>query len=245
MKETDSLVLKSIQRKVGRAIGKFHLIEAEDVIAIGLSGGKDSTTMLNVLSMLQKHSPVPFTLKAITIDLGWGSEKAFLADLCAQHGIEFYIEETQIAEIVFNHKNVKSPCSLCANMRRGAVNNAAKRLGCNKVALGHHLDDMLETLFLGMFYEGRFHTFSPCVYLSRIDLTVIRPMIFVEENDIIQLAEMLHYPKAKYECPLNGLTKRQRMKELIQELSSEIPDIRQKLLSAVQNISLESAWIDS
>ncbi len=244
MRSLEDRIRRSIQKKVGNAIGKFNLIEAGDVIGIGLSGGKDSVTLLKMLSALQIHSPVPFTLKAITINMGWGVEESFLVDLCKHHGVEFYLENTQIGEIVFEHKNVKSPCSLCANMRRGAVNNAAKKLGCNKVALGHHLDDMLETLLLGMFYEGRFHTFSPRVYLSRIDLTVIRPLIFVEESEIVQLAELLQYPKARYDCPLNGFTKRQRMKELIQELSLEIPDIRRKLLSSVQNMSLDSAWSD-
>ena len=241
-KKQEDQILSPIRKKVGAAIGRFSLIDSEDVIGIGLSGGKDSVTMLKVLSRLREYAPVQFTLKAIAIDLGWGLDYSFLQSLCQDHEVELYTEATQIADIVFMHRNEKNPCSLCANLRRGAVNNAAKSLGCNKVALGHHLDDMLETVLLGFFYEGRIHTFAPKSYLSRKDLTVIRPLIFVEEAEIIQAATELAYPPPPKGCPVDGGTKRQRMKNLIAELNTEIPDIRQKMLSAVQNVDLDPLW---
>jgi tRNA 2-thiocytidine biosynthesis protein TtcA len=238
----EDILLASIRRKTGAAIGRFDLIQAGDVIGIGLSGGKDSVTMLKVLTKLREYAPIPFTIKAITIDLGWGIDQAFLEALCQSHNVPLYIESTQIGEIVFTHRDEKNPCSLCANLRRGAVNNAAKSLGCNKVALGHHLDDMLETLLLGLFFEGRLHTFSPKSYLSRKDLTVIRPMIFVEESEILAAAEALAYPSPKKGCPVDGTTKRHRMKELIASLNVEIPDIRKKMLSAVQTVDFDPVW---
>ncbi len=241
-KSSEDFLLAPIRKKAGAAIGRFNLIEAGDVIGIGLSGGKDSVTMLKVLARLRDYAPVSFTLKAITIDLGWGVNQAFLEELCHSHNVCLYTEATQIAEIVFTHRNEKSPCSLCANLRRGAVNNAAKKLGCNKVALGHHLDDMLETMLLGLFFEGRLHTFAPKSYLSRKDLTVIRPMVFVEESEIITAANTLAYPISPTGCPIDGATKRQRMKELIADLAAEIPDIRKKMLSAVQNVDFDPLW---
>ena len=235
-------LLQPIRKKVGAAIGRFDLIEQGDVIAIGLSGGKDSTTMLRILSKLQKHAPVSFTLKAVTIDLGWGIDVPYLERLCKEHNVYFHFEKTQIGKIVFEHRQEKSPCSLCANLRRGAVNNAAKDLGCNKVALGHHLDDMIETFLLGLFYEGRIHTFSPKVYLSRKNLTVIRPMVFVEEAEIIRCAQAFDHAALESRCPIDGHTKRKRMKDLIEQLSSEIPDIRSKMLSSVQNMDIDPLW---
>jgi len=235
-------LLRPIRKKVGAAIGRFNLIEAGDTIAIGLSGGKDSITMLRVLARLQSYSPVPFSLKAVTIDMGWGTQEAYLEKLCGEFQIPFHLEKTQIADIVFNHRQEKNPCSLCANLRRGAVNNVAVDLGCNKVALGHHLDDLLETMLLSMFYEGRLHTFSPKVYLSRKDLFVIRPMILVEEAEIQAVADKLDYPLPPSGCPVDGYTKRNRMKELIRELSDEIPDLRNKMLSSLQNMDLDSLW---
>ena len=240
-KQEDELLLP-IRKKMGAAIGRFGLIDSGDVIGIGLSGGKDSVTMLKALARLREYAPVPFTLKAITMDLGWGTNMEFLESLCGESGVAFYHETTQIADIVFTHRNEKNPCSLCANLRRGAVNNAAKALDCNKVALGHHLDDMLETLLLGMFFEGRIHTFSPKSYLSRKDLTLIRPMIFVEEKDIIRVASEMNYPRPPKGCPMDGHSQRQRMKELIAHMSEEIPDIRRKMLSAVQNMDMDPIW---
>jgi tRNA 2-thiocytidine biosynthesis protein TtcA len=240
-KQMDDLLMP-IRKKVGSAIGRFDLISHHDVIGIGLSGGKDSTTMLRVLAKMKTYSPVPFSLKAINIDLGWGVDVTYLKKLCEDLDVPFHYEKTQIGEIVFEHRKERNPCSLCANMRRGAVNNLAKDLGCNKVALGHHLDDLLETMLLGMFYEGRIHTFAPKVYLSRKDLTVIRPMVFVEEAEIIDIADKLRYPHSSACCPADGHTKRDRMKALIKQLGTEIPDVRNKMLSSLQHIDMDSIW---
>jgi len=234
--------LETIRKRVGKAIGEFDLIAQGDKIAVGISGGKDSMTLLYILSYLKTYAPVDFTLQAVMVDMGRNSDFKAVHDYCDFLQVPFHTEKTEIAKIVFEKRQEKNPCSLCANLRRGALNNAAKNLGCNKVALGHHLDDVIETLFLGMFYEGRIHTFSPKIHLSRVDLTVIRPLVLVNEKTIIKASQDLKIPKQKANCPIEGSTKRAEMKKTIEELSKRIPNVREKMLSALRNIDVDPMW---
>ena len=219
-KDIKTKLNKPILAKMRRASREYGLIENGDHIAVGLSGGKDSTMMLYALSILQKTIPVDFSLSAITLDVGWNNDYSALSDFCQSIGVPFSIQTTDIGHIVFEIRQEKNPCSLCAKMRRGALHTMAKELGCNKFALGHHLDDALETFLMSLTFEGRLHTFAPKAYLSRADLTVIRPMIYVMERDIIHFSNYLELPIVKNNCPADGFTSRQDMKDLLAQLEN-------------------------
>ncbi|MBO5851210.1 MAG: tRNA 2-thiocytidine(32) synthetase TtcA, partial [Clostridia bacterium] len=181
------MTLQQLMSPVRRALDDYKMIQDGDKVAVGLSGGKDSLALLCALNGIRRFYPNKFELVAITVDMGLDydeSEKKALKEFVEGLGVTYVIEKTQIAEVVFNERKEKNPCSLCANMRRGALNGKAKELGCNKVALGHHGDDLIETFFLSMFYEGRISTFHPVTELSRQDLTVIRPLIYARERDV-------------------------------------------------------------
>lgn len=224
---------KPLLAKIRRASREYGLIQPYDKIAVGLSGGKDSTVMLYALSVLQKTLPIPFELQGISLDVGWNNDYQIIGQYCQQLGVPFHLEETNIGRIVYQERQETNPCSLCANMRRGAINNIAKKLGCNKVALGHHLDDALETFLMSLVFEGRMHTFSPRTYLSRADITVIRPMIYVYEKDIITIARQLELPVVPNNCPADGITKRHTMKEELSRLEAMNSTVRERMLHAV------------
>lgn len=217
-----------------RAIDDYDMIEEGDSIAVGLSGGKDSITLLYILAAMRRFYPKKYTLKAITVDMGLGldeNEVNAVKKVCEDLDVEYVIEKTQIGEIVFNARKESNPCSLCANMRRGALNNTAKKLGCNKVALGHHSDDLIETLFLSLFFEGRLSTFQPVTSLTKSEITVIRPMILIKEKDVIGFAK--DKPVIFNPCPQDKHTKRQYIKDLIKSLERENPDLKKNLLGAI------------
>ncbi|MBQ5682626.1 MAG: tRNA 2-thiocytidine biosynthesis protein TtcA [Peptococcaceae bacterium] len=224
---------KPLLAKIRRASREYGLIQPYDKIAVGLSGGKDSTVMLYALSVLQKTLPFPFELVGISLDVGWNNDYELVGRYCRELGVPFHLEETQIGRIVYEERKESSPCSLCANMRRGAINSLAKKLGCNKVALGHHLDDALETFLMSMVFEGRMHTFMPRTYLSRADITVIRPMIYVYEKDIISIANKLELPVVPNNCPADGITKRTTMKEEMARFEAMNSTVRERMLNAV------------
>ncbi len=232
-----------VWRKIGQAIGDYNLIEQEDRIAVGISGGKDSITLLYALRHLQRISKVDFSLQAIHLGMGWEQDFTPLKTFCEEIQVPFHHELTQIAPIVFEARQEKNPCSLCAKLRRGALNNTAITLDCNKVALGHHLDDAIETLLLCMFYEGRYSCFMPKTYLDRKNITVIRPMIYVKEDAIKQVVKDLEFPILPYLCPAAATTKRQEMKDLIQQLERQIPGVRDRLLSSLQHVNVDHLWI--
>ncbi len=229
---------RPILAKMRRASREYGLLAPGDRIAVGLSGGKDSTVLLYALSVLQKTLPFPFALQGIAIDMGWENDYEPIGRYCEALGIPFHLEKTQIGRIVYEERREPNPCSLCANMRRGAIHSLAKQLGCNKVALGHHLDDALETFLMSLLFEGRLHTFAPRTYLSRADLTVIRPMIYVYEEDIRTAARQLALPVVRNNCPADGVTKRQEMKELLTRLQEMQPTVKERMLHAVT----ESLW---
>lgn len=219
---------------VRRAVQDYDMIQDNDKIAVGISGGKDSLALLYALNGLQKFYSNKFELVAITVDLGFGIQDFDkIKNYCNDMGIEFYVVKTQIADIVFSERKETNPCSLCAKMRKGSLNDLAKELHCNKIAYAHHKDDMVETMFLSLLYEGRFHCFSPVTYLDRMDLTVIRPLMYVPEIDVIGFANKYELPVAKNPCPVDGYTRRQYVKELIKRLNQENPGCKERFFKAV------------
>lgn len=235
--------MKQILSKLRRAIQDFNMIQDGDKIAVGLSGGKDSTLLLLALNQYRKFSPQKFELCAVTISMGLeGYDPSPLVELCKKENIPYKIIDTQIGEILFNVRKEKNPCSLCAKMRRGVLHDAAKELGCNKVALGHHSNDAIETFLMSLLYEGRINTFSPVTYLSIKDLYLIRPMIYVCEKDIIGTVNKLNLPIVKNPCPANGHTQRQYMKDLVKQIKLDIPQAEDNILGALMNVEQLNIW---
>ncbi len=209
------------------------MISDGDKVAVGLSGGKDSAALLYILSLFQRHSPINFSMQAIYVDLGWPVELAPLQNLAEKLGLKLHVEKTEIAKIVFERRQEKNPCALCANMRRGALNEAAVGLGCNKVALGHHLDDAIQTFMMNLIYTGQMGTFKPYTYLDRVNIHVIRPLIQLPESTLAALAQREKLPLIKNPCPISGTTKRKEMEKLLDEQVSRYPDLRDKWRSAL------------
>ena len=217
-----------------KAVEDFNMINDGDKIAVGLSGGKDSIALLSAFCGLKRFYPKKFELVAVTIDTGVGYDKGeldALKEYVNSLGVDYHIEKTEIYDIVFNERKESNPCSLCANMRRGALNQVSAKLGCNKVALGHHADDLVETFYLSMLYEGRFSTFHPVTHLERANLDVIRPMIYVRERDIVSFTNdkpILHNP-----CPADKHTRREYIKNLLKDIRKEIPFSTDNVLNAL------------
>ncbi|CEQ25440.1 ATPase [[Clostridium] sordellii] len=233
--------MQKLLSKARQAINDFEMIQDGDKIAIGLSGGKDSLTLLHILNNYRKFSPQKFDIIAITLNPG-GVDNSPLYDLCSNLGVEFHEIQTNIKEIIFDIRKEKNPCSLCANLRRGALNDNAKKLGCNKVALGHHKDDAVETFLMSMFYEGRVSCFSPKTYLSRQELTVIRPMVYIDEYMTKKATTDFNYPVIKNPCPADGHTNRQNIKELIQKLNVDIPNVKRNLFKSLNSSEQLFIW---
>ena len=230
------VTLQQLMSPVRRAVDDFKMINAGDKLAVGLSGGKDSIAMLSALAGLKRFYPNPFEIVAIRIDTGANfdkDEELALKNYVESLGVTYHVEKTEIYQIVFEERKEKNPCSLCANMRRGALNQTAKNLGCNKVCLGHHADDLIETFFLSMIYEGRLSTFHPVTYLSKADISVIRPMIYVKEHMIKSFAK--DKPILKNPCPVDKYTQREEVKKTIDELSKKYPLIKDNVFNALVN----------
>ena len=228
------ITLQQLMSPVRRAVSDFKMITEGDKIAVGLSGGKDSVALLSALAGLRRFYPEKFDVVAVRIDTGIGydkDEERALFDYVKSLGVEYHVEPTQIYQVVFEERKEKNPCSLCANMRRGALNSTAKKLGCNKVALGHHADDLIETFFLSMIYEGRLSTFQPVTYLSKADLSVIRPLIYVKEHEILSFSK--DKPILKNPCPVDKFTQREAIKETVKKLSQEYPLLKDNVFNAL------------
>ena len=252
--------LQRLMSLTRQAIDKYHMIESGDHIAVGISGGKDSLTLLYALHGLKRFYPKPFQLSAITVDLGLGNlNLAPIQELCGQLSIPYTVIPTEIGSILFEARKESNPCSLCAKMRKGALNEKAKALGCNKIAYAHHREDLIETMLMSLIYEGRFHAFSPVTYLDRMDLTVIRPLMFVDEMDVIGFknkyslpvvksscpvmlvpeADVIGFqkkyslPVCKNPCPVDGHTKREYVKNLTRQLEKENPGVKSRLFRAI------------
>ena len=218
------MTLQKVLSRVRQAVDDYHMIEEGDRIAVGISGGKDSLTLLLALYELSKFYPKHFTLIAVTVDLGFlNLNLDEIRTLCADRNIPYTIVDTSIAQIVFEDRKEDNPCSLCAKMRKGALNDAIKAAGCNKIAYAHHEDDVVETMMLSLFYEGRLHTFSPVTHLDKTDLTVI--------------------PFEKSPCPADGHTRREYVKELLGKLNRENPGVKDRIFTAIQKGNMEG-WTD-
>lgn len=221
---------------VRRAVSDYDMIQTGDKIAVGISGGKDSLALLYALAGLKFFYPQKFDIVALTVDLKFGIQNfTKIKQFCDELNVEYHIIETDIANIVFNERKESNPCSLCAKMRKGALNEKAKELGCNKIAYAHHKDDLIETMFLSLLYEGRFHCFAPVTYLDRMDLTVIRPLMYVPEIDVIGFMNKYELPVAKSICPVDGNTKREYVKKLVKNLERENPGCKERFFRAILN----------
>ena len=219
-----------------KAVDEYQMIEEGDHIAVGISGGKDSLTLLYALQGLRRFYPKRFELSAVTVDLGYEKcDFSPVSELCRELEVPYHIVKTDIARLLFEERKESNPCSLCAKMRKGALNQAVKEMGCNKVAYAHHKDDIIETMLLSMLFEGRFYSFSPRTYLDRMDLTVIRPMMSVDESDVIGFQNKYNLPVVKSRCPIDGYTKRQYAKELVQQLNKEHHGAKQRMFTAILN----------
>ena len=229
--------LLSLTRK---AIDDYQMIEDGDKIAVGVSGGKDSLALVYALKELQRFYPKKYELIAVSVDLGFGNiDFSKIQSYCDNLGVEFHVAKTDIADIVFNSRKEKSPCSLCAKMRKGALNTLVKELGCNKTAFGHHKDDIVNTMMMSMIYEGRFHTFSPITYLDRMQITLIRPFLYVEEADIKGFINKYQIEVLKNPCPVDGITKRQYAKELVAQINRENPGAKNRMFTAIKDSNIK------
>lgn len=227
-----------------RAVDDYKMIKEGDKIAVGVSAGKDSLTLLCAMAALKRFYPVNFELEAITVDMGFagGSDFSAIAELCKSLDVPYTVVPSDIAKIVFDIRKEPNPCSLCAKLRRGALNNAAKDRGCTTVALGHHWDDAVETFMLNLFFEGRLGCFSPVTYLSRVDLTVIRPMIYMPEKTVSAFAKQAHLPVITSSCPADKSTEREQMKALLSEYEHRDPryrGLRNRIFNAIQKSGLD------
>lgn len=217
-----------------KAIEDYQMIEDGDRIAVGISGGKDSLTLLYALKHLQRFYPKHFELEAITVDLGHaGFDLSPIAGLCKTLQVPYHVIHTDIARIIFEEREETSPCSLCAKMRKGALNKAIKEFGCNKVAYAHHQDDIIETMFLSMIFEGRFYSFAPKTYLDRMEITVIRPLMYILEADIKGFQNKYSLPVVKNPCPVDGFTKREYAKNLVRQINLENPGAKTRLFHSI------------
>lgn len=226
--------LQKLYSYTRKAIDDYEMINEGDKIAIGISGGKDSLTLLYALSGMRKFYPKKYELAAISVDLGLGIQNMDkIKELCDSLEVPFYIEKTEIGNIVFDIRKEKNPCSLCAKMRKGALNNKALELGCNKIAYAHHKDDIIETMMMSFIYEGRINSFAPVTHLEKTGLYVLRPMMYVSEAEVIGFKNKYQLPVAKNPCPVDGHTKREYIKKLISEINKENPGVKERMFTAI------------
>lgn len=224
---------------VRRCVEDYHMIEPGDRIAVGVSGGKDSLLTLVSLARLQKFYPIPFTVEAITMEMGMpGMDFSGVAALCEKLEVPYTRIQVPVYQIIFEERKEKNPCSLCAKLRRGSLHTALTERGIHKIALGHHYDDAVETLLMNLLFEGRIGCFQPVTYLDRTGITQIRPLLYCQEADIRRMAAKLCLPVVKNTCPMDGHSRRQEVKELIASLEERYPDLKKKLFGAVQRYPL-------
>lgn len=232
--------LQQVLSLVRKACDDYGMIEDGDKIAVGVSGGKDSLTLLAALSALRKFYPKKFEVYAITVDLGFDNlDLSGIVNFCNDLDVQYEIVKTDIAKIVFEDRKESNPCSLCAKMRKGALNDAMKAKGINKIAYAHHKDDVVDTMMMSLIYEGRFHTFSPVTYLDRTGLYVIRPLIYMNEADVIGFVNKNNIPVVKSPCPADKVTKREYVKDLIKEINYESPGVKNRMFTAIQNSNIK------
>ena len=229
--------MKELQRILSftrRAVDDYAMITAGDKIAVGISGGKDSMALLSALAAMRRFYPIPYSLCAITVDMGFpDADFSSIARYCEEVDVEYRVEKTDIAEIIFDVRKESNPCSLCSKMRRGVLHSVAKEMGATRVALGHHFDDAVDTFMLNLFFEGRIGCFSPVSYLSRSDLYLIRPLLYAPEKDIAYFMRHATIPTVDSSCPENKNTERENIKNLLLKLEKDYPGLRHRIFGAL------------
>ena len=229
--------MRRIVSQVRAAVDDYNMIQQGDKIAVGVSGGKDSLLLLRALCDLKRFYPQEFQIVAITVDMRFNKKKgdfSAIQKMCDELGIEYVVKPTDLYEIIFEVRKEENPCALCARMRRGILHDTAKELGCNKIALGHHLDDAAETFMMNLLLESRVGCFAPVTYLSRKDITMIRPLVYVREREATAAVQRLSLPVVESGCPANEKTKREDIKILLQDLSEQYGDVPEKIVGAMQ-----------
>lgn len=233
--------MQKLMGLVRRCVEDYHMIEVGDRIAVGVSGGKDSLVLLVLLAGLKKYYQKPFQLEAITIDMGLGMDYSGVEALCKELDVPYTIVKTQIAPIIFDYRQEKNPCSMCSKMRRGALNQELVNRGFNKLALGHHYDDAVETFMMSLIYEGRISCFQPVTDLDRTGIVQIRPMLYIHERTVDNFAKQQNLPIIKNRCPVDKHTKREEIKSLVFDLVKTYPDLKERIFGAMQRFPLP-AW---
>lgn len=233
--------MQKLMGLVRRCVEDYGMIEAGDRIAVGVSGGKDSLVLLVLLAGLRSYYNRPFALEAVTIDMGLGMDYSGVQALCDQLGVPYTVVKTEIGPIIFDYRKEKNPCSMCSKMRRGALNQALLDRGFNKLALGHHYDDAVETFVMSLIYEGRISCFQPVTDLDRTGITQIRPMLYIHEKTVDNFAAREGLPILQNRCPVDKHTKREEVKDLIFDLVKTYPDLKERIFGAMQRFPLP-AW---
>lgn len=238
--------MSKISGRVRRCIEDYDMIQDGETVAIGVSGGKDSLSLLYALADLRHYYPKRFNLHAITIDMGFeGADFSPVAEICEKLSVPFTLRSTNAAEIIFEKRNEKNPCALCAKMRRGMINDVLLELDIKKIALAHSFDDAVETYLMSLLYEGRINCFQPVTHLDRADTYQIRPMLYVHEETVISLAKSQNLPIVHNPCPKNGASKREEIKILLKTLGADYPDIKKKIFGAMQRLPLDGWGINA
>ena len=230
--------MQKLMGLVRRCVDDYRMIEPGDRIAVGVSGGKDSLALLVLLAGLREYFDKPYELEAVTIDMGLGMDYSAVEELCKEWNIPYTIVKTQIGPIIFDYRKEKNPCSMCAKMRRGALNQAILDRGFNKLALGHHFDDAVETFLMSLLFEGRISCFQPVTNLDRTGIIQIRPMLYIHEKTVDNFASRMNLPVLTNRCPVDKTTKREEVKKLIFELSKTYPDLKERVFGAMQRLPL-------
>lgn len=233
--------MQKLMGLVRRCVEDYEMIEDGDKIAVGISGGKDSLVLLRLLAALRSYHNKKFTLQAITIDTGLGMDYSGIEEMCRELDVPYTIIKTEIGPIIFDYRKEKNPCSMCSKMRRGALNQALLDLDCNKLALGHHFDDAVETFMMSLIYEGRISCFQPVTHLDRTGVIQIRPMLYIHEKTVASFAQRENLPVLQNRCPVDKHTKREEIKELIFSLAKDYPDLKERIFGAMQRYPL-AAW---
>ena len=236
--------MQHLMSRMRAAMEKYDMIAPADTVAVGVSGGKDSLALLYALCGLRRFYPVPYTVKAVSVDpcfFGQPTDYGQIEALCAELGVELTVRRTELYHIIFETRKEPNPCSLCARMRRGILHDTCKAVGANKLALGHHMDDAAETFLMNLLSGGTVGSFKPVTYLSRKEITVIRPMIFASENDVRRAAEKQNLPVIKSPCPMDKASEREQIKTLMRELEKKYPALSEKITGAMAKEGL-SGW---
>ena len=228
--------MQKLMGLVRRCVEDYNMINPGDRVAVGVSGGKDSLVLLQILAGLRQYSD--FSLEAVTVDMGLGMDYSAVQEFCDKLDVPYTVVKTQIGPIIFDHRKEKNPCSMCAKMRRGALNQAILDRDIRKLALGHHFDDAVETFVMSLIYEGRISCFQPVTDLDRMGVTQIRPMLYIHEKTVDNFAQRMSLPVVENRCPVDKTTKREEIKKLIYDLSGTYPDLKERVFGAMQRLPL-------